>query len=250
MDDIQFLAKKERTQDVFFHTFNDLYERQKSIIVTSDKFPKEIPDPNTDGFAKAAAGEIASILRASDGRAFCLFTSHRMLKNVSAMLRETLPYTVLVQGEGPREALLEQFKKDVHSVLFGAQSFWEGVDVPGPSLSAVIIDRLPFASPGDPLAPALGRQAAGGAQHLLQKIGGRCVAGGQILDAPPQAAQAARLAAGLDPAQPAAQLVAVLAGEVGGEGGIGCAEEVMALVEDVAHRQAALLAAEHRLDHD
>ncbi len=94
------------------------------------------------------------MLGLSRGRAFCLFTSHRVLQVVAATLRGRLPFPLLVQGEAPREVLLRSFQRDIHSVLLGAQSFWEGVDVPGESLSAVIIDKLPFASPGDPLVEA------------------------------------------------------------------------------------------------
>ncbi|MHB8764796.1 MAG: ATP-dependent DNA helicase [Deferrisomatales bacterium] len=113
--------------------------------------PRAMPDPNQPGFPARVAAEIAALLAASRGRAFCLFTSHRVLRSVAEALRGRLPYQLLVQGEQPREVLLREFRADVHSVLLGAQSFWEGVDVPGEALSAVIIDRIPFASPGDPL---------------------------------------------------------------------------------------------------
>ncbi|HSH68874.1 MAG TPA: ATP-dependent DNA helicase [Deferrisomatales bacterium] len=116
--------------------------------------PREIPEPNSGVFAERALEEIARLLAASRGRAFCLFTSHRVLRFVAERLPGLVPYRLLVQGDAPREKLLEQFAADVHSVLLGAQSFWEGVDVPGHALSAVIIDRIPFASPGDPLVEA------------------------------------------------------------------------------------------------
>lgn len=125
------------------------YRKQCLLFV-----PPEMPDPNGPAFAKAASEAIEKILTASRGRAFCLFTSHRMLKLVAANLKSRLPYTLLVQGEAPRDTLLEIFRQDVHSVLLGAQAFWEGVDVPGEALSAVVIDRLPFASPADPLVEA------------------------------------------------------------------------------------------------
>ncbi len=116
--------------------------------------PAAMPDPNAPAFAPRAAAEITQLLHSSRGRAFCLFTSHRALRTVAEALRGTLPYRLLVQGEQPREVLLQTFREDVHSVLLGAQSFWEGVDVPGEALSAVIIDRIPFASPGDPVVEA------------------------------------------------------------------------------------------------
>lgn len=125
------------------------YKRQCLIYV-----PPEMPDPNGPGYPGAVAERIREILEASSGRAFCLFTSHKMLKTVAARLRDKIPYSVLIQGEAPRETLLETFRNDIHSVLFGAQAFWEGVDVPGEALSAVIMDRLPFASPTEPVVEA------------------------------------------------------------------------------------------------
>lgn len=116
--------------------------------------PEAMPDPNEPSFPECAAGEVRRILEASEGRAFCLFTSHRVLREVAERLGRDLPYRLLVQGQAPREILLRAFQEDVHSVLLGAQSFWEGVDVPGEALSAVIIDKIPFGSPGDPLVEA------------------------------------------------------------------------------------------------
>lgn len=116
--------------------------------------PRGLPDPNDRGFPARAAEEIATVLVASRGRAFCLFTSHRVLRAVAEALDGRLPYPLLVQGRAPREVLLREFQAQIHSVLLGAQSFWEGVDVPGEALSTVIIDRIPFASPGDPLVEA------------------------------------------------------------------------------------------------
>ncbi len=116
--------------------------------------PRGIPEPNSPGFADAAAAEILRILDLSRGRAFCLFTSHRVLRTVAERLRGRVRYPLLVQGEQPREVLLRRFQDEVESVLLGALSFWEGVDVPGEALSAVIIDRIPFASPGDPVVQA------------------------------------------------------------------------------------------------
>ncbi len=116
--------------------------------------PTGVPDPNSPGFAEAAADEILRILELSRGRAFCLFTSHRVLRIVAERLRGQVPYPLLVQGEQPREVLLRRFQAEVESVLLGALSFWEGVDVPGEALTAVVIDRIPFASPADPVVQA------------------------------------------------------------------------------------------------
>ncbi len=116
--------------------------------------PEGLPDPGDPEFATRAVEEMANLLMASEGRAFCLFTSHRVLRIAAETLPSRVPYRLLVQGDAPREVLLEAFREDTHSVLLGAQSFWEGVDVPGESLSAVIIDKLPFATPSEPLVEA------------------------------------------------------------------------------------------------
>jgi ATP-dependent DNA helicase DinG len=94
------------------------------------------------------------ILQASAGRAFMLFTSHAALKSAAAQLEDALEYPLLVQGTAPRRELLERFRELGNAVLLGTSSFWEGVDVRGAALSCVIIDKLPFASPGDPVLQA------------------------------------------------------------------------------------------------
>jgi len=116
--------------------------------------PEGMPDPGEPDFPARAVEEIAALLQASLGRAFCLFTSHRVLRIAAEALPGLVPYRLLVQGDAPREVLLDAFRLDTHSVLLGAQSFWEGVDVPGDALSAVIIDKLPFATPSEPLVEA------------------------------------------------------------------------------------------------
>ncbi|MEO5371084.1 MAG: ATP-dependent DNA helicase [Magnetococcus sp. DMHC-1] len=119
--------------------------------------PLHLPDPDAANFPELAIQEILALLEASSGRALCLFTSRRMLDRVHEGLKGRIPYTILVQGEAPKRALLEAFQAERSSVLLGMASFWEGVDVPGEALSMVIIDRLPFASPGDPLVAARSR---------------------------------------------------------------------------------------------
>jgi ATP-dependent DNA helicase DinG len=114
--------------------------------------PRDAPDPRGAGWDRAIADHIIAIVRASEGRALCLFTSWRALEAVRQLVAEGLAaYPLLVQGEAPRERLLEAFRADVHSVLLATQSFWQGVDVRGEACSCVIIDRLPFAVPSDPL---------------------------------------------------------------------------------------------------
>jgi ATP-dependent DNA helicase DinG len=116
--------------------------------------PKDLPAPDEAGFAKAAAGRIEEIIAASEGRALVLFTSYQNLNLAWDRLEGRIPYTLLKQGTAPRSALLDRFKRDVHSVLLATSSFWQGVDVPGEALSCLVIDKLPFESPSEPLVAA------------------------------------------------------------------------------------------------
>ncbi|MDE3154027.1 MAG: ATP-dependent DNA helicase [Acidobacteriota bacterium] len=116
--------------------------------------PPGMPDPRSPQFADAAAREIVSILRRTRGRAFVLFTSYAMLRAVQPVAEQALDFPILVQGSAPRSTLLNQFRETPHSVLLATSSFWQGVDVVGEALSCVIIDKLPFASPADPVTAA------------------------------------------------------------------------------------------------
>jgi len=125
------------------------YEKQALIYL-----PRHLPAPSDEDFCDAISEEIVRILGESRGRAFLLFTSWRNLEAVYRQVAARLPYPLLKQGEGPKQALIDAFRKDISSVLFGTTSFWQGVDVEGEALSCVIIDKLPFASPTDPLTAA------------------------------------------------------------------------------------------------
>ena len=116
--------------------------------------PRTMPDPRGDGFTDRAADEIVSLLALSEGRALVLTSSYRALDAYRERVRGRVPYEVLVQGEAPRERLLERFRSEVDSVLIATSTFWQGVDVPGESLSLLVIDKLPFSAPGDPLHEA------------------------------------------------------------------------------------------------
>jgi ATP-dependent DNA helicase DinG len=116
--------------------------------------PRTMPDPRSDGFTERAADEIVSLLALSEGRALVLTSSYRALDAYREHVRGRVPYDVLVQGEAPRERLLERFRDEVDSVLIATSTFWQGVDVPGESLSLLVIDKLPFSAPGDPLHEA------------------------------------------------------------------------------------------------
>ncbi len=116
--------------------------------------PPRMPDPRSDQFAVAAGRQVIEIVRATRGRAFVLFTSYATLRAVLAMAEMALDFPILSQGTAPRSLLLNQFRTTPNAVLFGTSSFWQGVDVVGEALSCVIIDKLPFASPGDPITAA------------------------------------------------------------------------------------------------
>jgi ATP-dependent DNA helicase DinG len=116
--------------------------------------PRDLPGPGDDAFTTAACARAAELCRLSGGRAFLLFTSHRALREAAAILPSLLPFPILVQGEAPPPVLLERFRAADGSVLLATGTFWAGVDVPGPALSLVVMDKLPFASPGEPLVAA------------------------------------------------------------------------------------------------
>ena len=116
--------------------------------------PQEMPEPNSPAYNPAVVEVAVAVLRASRGRAFLLFTSHRALREAAALLEKRIDYPLLVQGSAPKAELLERFRALGNAVLLGTASFWEGVDVRGEALSCVIIDKLPFASPGDPVLQA------------------------------------------------------------------------------------------------
>ena len=116
--------------------------------------PRTLPDVRNPGFSAAAAEEIAKLLEFSQGRAFCLFTSYSQMNDLFERVRTRVPFPLLLQGTAPRSLLLERFKNTPGAVLFATSSFWQGVDVPGDQLSCVIVDRLPFAVPSDPIVAA------------------------------------------------------------------------------------------------
>ncbi len=133
--------------------------------------PPHLPDPRQQEFTALAAGEVKQILEASRGRAFVLFTSYQQMRQVYELLRKELDFPMLLQGDAPRNALLEAFRSTPGSVLFATSSFWQGVDVQGDQLSCVIIDRLPFAVPTDPVVSARAnsiRQNGGNAFYEYQ----------------------------------------------------------------------------------
>ncbi|WP_133492540.1 ATP-dependent DNA helicase [Alcanivorax sp. 24] len=116
--------------------------------------PDGLPPPSSPNYTAALAEAMVPVIEAAEGRTFFLFTSHRALREAAGILRQRLSYPLLVQGEAGRRELLDEFRRLGNAVLLGTSSFWEGIDVRGDALSCVIIDKLPFASPGDPVAAA------------------------------------------------------------------------------------------------
>lgn len=125
------------------------YARQALLYL-----PRGMPAPRSPAYARAVARETIEILTRSRGRAFVLFTSYAMLRSVQQLVEMAVPYPVMVQGQAPRSALIDWFRATPSAVLLATSSFWQGVDVVGDRLSCVIIDKLPFASPGDPVTSA------------------------------------------------------------------------------------------------
>ncbi len=113
--------------------------------------PTDMPDPREREFAASVFEIIYQVTEASNGRAFCLFTSYSMMNAVYKKMKTKSRFPLLLQGESPRSELMDRFQRTSNAVLFGTSSFWEGVDIKGDALSCVIIDKLPFASPGDPV---------------------------------------------------------------------------------------------------
>jgi ATP-dependent DNA helicase DinG len=116
--------------------------------------PGDMPDVRNPSFAACAAREIERLLEISQGRAFCLFTSYAQMKDVHERVSSRVKFPLLLQGTAPRSTLLDRFRTTPNAVLFATSSFWQGVDVPGAQLSCVIIDKLPFAVPSDPIVAA------------------------------------------------------------------------------------------------
>jgi ATP-dependent DNA helicase DinG len=125
------------------------YSRQSLIYL-----PPDMPEPSDFGFTGKLIERVRPVLSASGGRAFLLFTSHRAMNEAAAMLEGTIDYPVLLQGQQSKHELLQRFREAGNAILLGTSSFWEGVDVRGEALSCVVIDKLPFASPGDPVMQA------------------------------------------------------------------------------------------------
>jgi ATP-dependent DNA helicase DinG len=143
----QRLGMQLAQETVLPHEFD--YGRQALLYI-----PAGLPDVRNPAFVPKAAEEISRLLKLTQGRAFCLFTSYGQMNQIYELVRARVRFPLLLQGTAPRMALLERFRTTPGAVLFATSSFWQGVDVPGEQLSCVIIDRLPFAVPTDPVVAA------------------------------------------------------------------------------------------------
>jgi ATP-dependent DNA helicase DinG len=138
----------ERAEELIAGSNYDYHEQSLLYL------PPNMPDPRDAGFQQAAAGEIVKILNASRGRAFVLCTSYSQMQALREMVEFKIDFPILMQGEGSRSGILDKFRSTPNAVLFATSSFWQGVDVRGEALSCVIIDKLPFAVPSDPVIGA------------------------------------------------------------------------------------------------
>ena len=127
------------------------FDYQKQALLYA---PRGMPDPHSEHYTQAVIDAALPVLQATQGRAFLLFTSHKALERAAVYLENQLPYPILKQGSKPKRQLVAEFKSLANAILLGTSSFWYGVDVRGDALSCVIIDKLPFSSPDDPILQA------------------------------------------------------------------------------------------------
>ena len=151
-EDFSHFKRELGIEDAAARTWQSPFDFQRQALLYS---PKGLPgDPNDPAYTEAVVEAALPVLEASRGRAFLLFTSHRALRRAHELLKDRITYPLLVQGTGSRSELLVRFRQLGNAVLLGAASFWEGVDVRGEALSVVLIDKLPFAPPDDPVLAA------------------------------------------------------------------------------------------------
>ena len=160
--DFEFLKKRLGLMSARSLVVDSPFDFQKQCLLY---IPQHMPDPRNVGFTGQAALEISKLLRLSEGRAFCLFTSYAQMRAVYERVGMEVKYPLLLQGTKPRNVLLDEFRETPNAVLFATSSFWQGVDVQGDQLSMVIIDKLPFAVPTDPVVQARSNQ--------IQEAGGK-----------------------------------------------------------------------------
>ena len=150
-DDFSHFSGQLGLNEVRSHTWPSPFDYKKQSLLY---LPPGMPEPGQMNYTSKVIGISLPVIQASKGHAFILFTSHKALQEAATLISDKLDFPVLVQGQAPRTELLERFRNTSNAVLLGTNSFWEGVDVRGQALSCVIIDKLPFASPDDPVFQA------------------------------------------------------------------------------------------------
>ncbi len=150
-DDFNYYSRQLGLEECQTQVWNSPFDYQTQTCLY---VPLDLPEPNQFEFFDAFIERTIELLSYSEGHAFVLFTSHQALKKSADILSKEIDYPIFIQGQAPRSELLNQFRHTKHAVLLGTSSFWEGVDVKGDALSLVIIDKLPFASPDDPVLQA------------------------------------------------------------------------------------------------
>src|SRR5581483_11272782 len=150
-EDFAFVRRRLGLRDARELAVGSPYDYRSQALLY---LPRGLPDPRADDALARAVEEIAALCRISSGRALVLTSSYRALSAIADGIRSRVPFEVLAQGEAPRERLLERFRSEVDSVLVATSTFWQGIDVPGESLSLLVIHKLPFAAPGEPLVEA------------------------------------------------------------------------------------------------
>jgi ATP-dependent DNA helicase DinG len=146
-----FRSRMGLTEDVLEGVYPSHFDFESNALFY---VPRDLPPPSDPLFTAKVSQRVLEILEITAGRGLVLFTSHNNLNAVHRLLEGRIPYTLFKQGDAPKSVLLENFRTDTHSVLLATGSFWQGVDVPGEALSCLIVDKLPFDSPGDPLVAA------------------------------------------------------------------------------------------------
>ena len=178
-DDFSAFCEQLGLQDAQTRRWNSPYNFRENALLY---LPTAMPEPRAGDYDRALVAVIFDVISASRGRAFCLFTSHAMMNRVHKILYDdddaTSAWTILLQGEAPKSELLKRFRHADHAVLFGTASFWQGVDVVGEDLSCVIIDKLPFASPSDPVLKSKlqNSEAQGGNPFMDWQVPGAVIA--------------------------------------------------------------------------
>jgi ATP-dependent DNA helicase DinG len=158
-DDLSYFAQQVGLPQTRMELFGSPFDYKRQALLY---LPEKMDMPSSSQHTRQVVDAALPVIECSEGGVFMLFTSHRALREAASLLRQhwsmSPPYPLLVQGEAPRDQLLKQFREHGNAVLLGTQSFWEGVDVKGRALCVVIIDKLPFAVPDEPLTRA--RQSA------------------------------------------------------------------------------------------